>query len=491
MKLIILACTTLLTAGISANAQPERAVTAEVQFDKKLRTWDGFGVNYVEAAQTRNYREKPQEYGGFSTLSEEKRQEILDMIFGPDGLKPGIIKMFLDSFHEGMSEADNDNNDPNVIDMSRFDHKTTTAWMRYFVREGLKRTRARGADLQIITTLYGPPGWATEQKFVRGRDLDPSKKEEVAEYMISWVKYLREVEKFPVKYVSLHNEGECWNRWPVDGKSAGAPGHDYNMWWPPTLVVDFLRFMRPMMDRAGLQDVGLTPGETSNWEAFGRWYAYYIYKDPVASKNLGLVTSHGFGLGRQSTNSLGIDTIHLVRPDLRAWTTSMSFGRMDTTFVEMVRQNIYDAKVNAVIPWAAIQTDDWYGGDPNPGTAFWVDTKGGYTVEPGYYLLKQLSRAGQPGMAVSSVSSTDTDVQLIAFAANGTRHPDAFVVYNNAQRGSRQVRVRVSGTEAGSFEGFISGFRKRYEPLGTTPLRDGVLECTVPAQAVITFFAKR
>jgi hypothetical protein len=168
----------------------------------------------------------------------------------------------------------------------------------------------------------------------------------------------------------------------------------------------------------------------------------------------------------------------------------MSFGKMDTTFVEMVRQNIYDAKVNALIPWATIQTDDWYGGDPNPGTAFWVDGKGGYTVEPGYYLFKQLSRAGQPGMAVSSVSSADSDIQLIAFAANGTRNPDAFVIYNNGQRGSRQVRVRVSGTTAGSFEGYISGFRKHYEALETTPVRDGFLECTIPAQAVITFFAK-
>jgi hypothetical protein len=363
--------------------------------------------------------------------------------------------------------------------------------MRYFVREGLARTRARGADLQIITTLYGPPAWATEQKFVRGRDLDLSKKEEVAEYMISWVKYLREVEKFPVKYVSLHNEGECWNRWPVDGKSAGAPGHDYNMWWPPTLVVDFLRFMRPMMDRAGLQDVGLTPGETSNWEAFGRWYAYYIYKDAVAAKNLGLITSHGFGLGRQATNSLGADTVHLVRPDLRVWTTSMSFGRMDTTFLEMVRQNIYEAKVNAVIPWAAIQTADWYGGDPNPGTAFRVDGKGGFTVEPGYYLFKQLSRAGQPGMAVASVASAEPNIQLVAFSSNGGEHPDAFVIFNTGDRDSRPLRVRVSGTTAKAFDGYITGSGKNYEPLGATAVRDGVLECMAPAKAVITFLAKR
>ncbi len=470
----------LAAASVSAQPQPG-AADAQVQFEQKLRVWDGFGVNYVEAAQTRDYKTRPQEYGGFSTLSEEKRQQILDMIFGPDGLKPAIVKMFLDSFHEGTSESDK----------SRFDHTTTTQWMRYFVREGLKRTRARGADLEIITTLYGPPAWTTEQRFVRGRDLDPSKKEDVAEYMISWLKYLRDVEKFPVKYVSLHNEGECWNRWPVDGKSPGTPNHDYNMWWPSTQVVDFLRFMRPMMDRAGLQDVGLTPGETSNWEAFGRWYAYFIYKDPVAMKNIGLITSHGFGLGRGSTNSLGVDTLHLVRPDLRAWTTSMSFGRMDTTFVEMVRQNIYEAKVNALIPWAAIQTSDWYGGDPNPGTAFRVDGKGGYTVEPGYYLLKQMSRAGQPGMAVASVSSTDPSIQLMAFASSGSTHPDAFVIYNASDRDSRPWRVRVSGTTAKAFDGYITGAGKNYESFGAAAVRDGILECTLPARAVITYFAKR
>jgi hypothetical protein len=51
----------------------------------------------------------------------------------------------------------NDNNDPHAIDMSKFDRETSTKWMRYFAREGLKKTRARGGDLQIITTLYGAP----------------------------------------------------------------------------------------------------------------------------------------------------------------------------------------------------------------------------------------------------------------------------------------------------------------------------------------------
>jgi hypothetical protein len=246
-----------------------------------------------------------------------------------------------------------------------------------------------------------------------------------------------------------------------------------------------------MMDREGLQDVGLTPGETSNWETFGRWYAYFIQTDPVALKNLGLITSHGFGLGPQANNSLGVDVLRLAKPELHAWTTSMSFGKMDVSFVEMVRQNIYASKVNALIPWAYIQTDDWTGGDPNPGTAFWVDGKGDYTIEEGYYLLKQLSRAGQPGMAVADVATSDPNIQLMAFASNGTANPDAFIVLNLSERARPGVRIRLSGTEAKSFDAYVTGFRKKYQSLGVIAVQNGALECAVPPQAVITFFAKR
>jgi hypothetical protein len=122
---------------------PQKPVEAEVHFDQKLQDWDGFGVNYVEVTNVRDiadYKKNPQEYGGFSTLSEEKRQEVLEMIFGADGLKPGLVKMFLDSLHEGMT----------VASKGQFDHETTTKWMRYFVQEGLNDCRLK------------PAGWASE-----------------------------------------------------------------------------------------------------------------------------------------------------------------------------------------------------------------------------------------------------------------------------------------------------------------------------------------
>ncbi|MCW5963148.1 MAG: hypothetical protein KIT83_03840 [Bryobacterales bacterium] len=468
-------------------------VRAGVHFDRPLRVWDGFGVNYVEAAQTRDYKADPQEYGGFSLLKEEERQAVVELVFGEDGLKPGLLKMFQDSW----MEPENDNNDPNVIDLGRFDHETSTRWMRYFAREGLKRTRARGDDLQVIVTLYGPPAWTTKQKFVRGRDVDPAMKEEVAEYMISWAKYLREKEGLPVKWISLHNEGEDFVRWPKDGSTWDRLSHDYNMYWPPEQVVEFLPLMRSMLDRQGMRDVGVTPGETTNWFRFNDWgYAGAIVNDDKALRTLGLITAHGFvSLAEDKRwfgdwRMAGVQRIRDKRPELHAWVTSQSWAKMDVAFVNQIRDNIYATGVNGVIPWAAIQRPEkWVGGDPNPGSAFYVYEDGRYEVRPGYHYYKQISRAGQPGMAVADVFCTETVVRLMAFSSNGTRNRDSFVVYNLGTD-PVEIAVEIKGTAVTQFDAFRTGPEEAYKPLGEMQVRNGVIPYTVPPRTVTTFFGK-
>lgn len=467
--------------------------TARVDFTTKLRDWDGFGVNYVEAAQTRDYFAQPQDYGGFSTLSEAQRREIIELIFGPDGLKPGLVKMFLDPFHQPQP-GPGYRYDRDVIDQATYDHTSSTQWMRYFVREGLSRTRARGDDLQIITTLYGPPAWMTKQRFVRGRDLDPALKYEVAKYLIAWTAYLRTAEGFPVRYVSLHNEGEDWRRWPLDGSTWDALSHDYNMYWPPEQVADFIGFMREMLDRQGLHDVGITPGETSNWYRFYEFgYADAIAEDARALANLGLITSHGFfgrnvGLGYGDWRSAGIDLLRAHRPDLHAWVTSTSWSKMDAEFIWEIHNNIYAAKVNAIIPWAAVQRPSlWVGGDPNPGTAIRVHEGGHFSVEKGYYFFKQVCRAGQPGMAVTPVRSNDPQVTLIGFASNGTNHPDAFIVTNIAPEPA-EMSIHIVGAPS-RFTAYRSSETEHYAPLGVFDAHAGVLDYAAPAMSVTTFYA--
>jgi len=473
------------------------AVRAEVDFSDKLRVWDGFGFNYVETAQTMDYAKDPQEYGGFSLLDPSEKEEIIDMVFGADGLRVSLIKMFLDPWHQTGPGAE-------------FDHRTTTKTMREFVRMGLNTTRERGEDLQIITTLYGPPAWATQQKILRGRDIDPKMKGAVADYMVDWIRFLDEEEKFPIKYISLHNEGEDWYRWPADGKDGNiGHGHDYNMHWPGELVAEFIPLMRSKLDARGLTQVGVTNGEPTNWYRFSTWgQADALARDRDALNNLGIITSHGFYSGGYRNRwfgphtSEGIDKLRALRPELKAWVTSTSWSAMDAKNIKEMHGNIYTSKVNAIIPWAGIQRPpQWVGGDPNPGSAFTISENGDYTVRRGYYFYKQVTRAGRPGMAVTNTISNDSQVAIMAFAHNGTANPDAIVITNWGDD-DKQVDLTVKWSSSNSFEAFrttegdkdANGKSKdngeKYNYLGDYETADGKLLLSLPKGSVTTLFAK-
>jgi hypothetical protein len=477
-----------------------------VDFSDHLREWDGFGVNYVEVSQTRDYSEWSQEYGGLSVLTEEERQRVIDLIFGKDGLRPGITKMFLDIHHEGHTEAGNDNNDPYDLNLEGYDHTTTTRWLRYFNRKGLQKTRSRGGDLKILTTMYGCPPWMTRQGYINGRDLDPAEKEEFAEYMVSWVKYLREEENLPVQYLSLHNEGDAYYRWPSDGESPGAEEEDYNLYWPPFQVVDMLKTTRDMLDTNGLENVGLTNGENQNWYRLHMWgYSKSIARDNEALENLSLITAHSFAFNDERTRhygdwrSNGIDMLREAKEnqtsmneeDLHAWVMSMSWGSMDASFVEQIRRNIYMSKVNALTPWAIMQKSGaWRGGDPNPNKAFMVTTDSTLKVTQGYYFYKQVTRAGQPGMTVSSVTSLDPSVGVIAFDNNGTDNKDAFVIIN-IDNEEKPVEINLYGEDSGTYEAFRSSPNENYKSIGDYKTnQNGAFMYKAPAGSVTTFFAQ-
>ena len=225
---------------------------AQVDFSASVRPWDGFGFNYVETSQTFSFREHPQDYGGFSILDENEKKKIVQLVFGEDGLQVSLLKMFLDPWHQASDEGP-------------YDHLTTTRNMIYFAKEGFRVNKERNSSLSIITTLYGPPGYMTRQKAIRGRDLDPNHLEDLCRYYASWAEYLINVEKLPLKYISLHNEGEDWNRWPADGsvEESAKGGHDYNLFFSPAQTVEVINGLAKVLNEKKL-NVGITNGEYTN-----------------------------------------------------------------------------------------------------------------------------------------------------------------------------------------------------------------------------------
>jgi hypothetical protein len=92
-------------------------------------------------------------------------------------------------------------------------------------------------------------------------------------------------------------------------------------------------------------------------------------------------------------------------------------------------------------------------------------------------------------MSVCRVSANDRMTRLIAFGANGTANPDAFVLLNLWDH-PQEYTIQVSGTTHTQFEAYRTDPDVRYAPLGTVTL-DGArqLRVTAPPLSVTTFFA--
>lgn len=486
-----------LNSGYKVKVVPDEII--HIHFDRPIRDWHGFGVNYVETAQTRDYSLYQQDFSGFSFASSASRQQVMELIFGEDGLRPGLTKLFLDPFHEGTTKDGNDNDDPLKIDLDGFDHQTTTEWIRYFNREGLKMMKEWGGTLTSIATLYGPAPWMTRQKYVLGRDVDPEEKYEMAEYMASWAKYLQEEEGIPVKYISFHNEGDAYYRWPSDGSNPGEDHRDYNMYWPPEQVADFLKITREVLDANGMQNVGLSPGETQTWYRFDQWgYARAIVDDPKALENLDLMTSHSFANVDEPNSvyygdyrSIGQDLIHQNKPDVPVWITSRPWSQ-GPDFVEHMRRDIYDCKANGLIPWALIAGDqEWLGSDGkykdgSMDKAFAIHRDGSVEVTDRYYYYKQVSRAGQPGMQVAEVINLDPALGGLAFKAVEPGQKDAFVLVNKSDK-CKTVTIHLHGSK-GIYQAFRTMNDENYSDIGIMDIKEGKLEYFCPARSVTSFF---
>lgn len=479
-----LICIVFYCQGVAkGTAQEIRYIPAEIDFSEKVVDWDGFGFNYVETAQTRDFKEYPQDYGGFSLLSEEKRKEVVELVFGEDGLKIELIKMFLDPYHQPDPEGE-------------YDHEKTTVNMRAFVSAGIAAAKQRGDQLEIITTLYGPPAWANRQKFIGGRDLDTAQAENLCRYMTHWTQYLK-ANGYPVKYLSLHNEGEDFYRWNFADGTQRLRRFDFNMYWPPKQVNDFLKMLPGVLKRHDLGEIQITNGEPSNWTRFHQWgYTDGLTDDTVALSNLGLLTTHGFINGNFSklsygtANSLTTDALRALKPGLHAWVTSFSWGNMGLDFVRMVHEQIYTAKVNALIPWAGIQNPaEWIEGDPNPGTAIRVDSTGDYEVTKGYYFYKQLTLAGRRGMYAARARLSNPQAYIIAFGENQTDHPDSFVLSSNIFVWGLPIEIEINGSKYTKFKAYRTSEdgKEQFKELGIFQVTNGTIIYDPPQGTTTTF----
>ncbi len=462
-------------------------IPALVDFSDTHQVWDGFGFNYVETGRTRDYAHAPQDHGGYSLLTEEEQKEVIHAVFDQDGLAIEIVKMFLDPWHQPSPDAP-------------YDHEGSTRNMLAFVEGGIDVAGQQDREIEVITTLYGPPAWATKQGFIGGRDLNPDMTEALMDYMLDWVQFLRERD-IPVRYLSPHNEGEDFYRWDFNDGTQRLKQFDYNMYWPPEQVNEVMIQLAGLIQERGIKDLGVTNGEPSNWTRFFNWgYAHALAENEDALNALSLLTTHGFVNGdftKMSYGAINSSTVALLRakkPDLKTWITSYSWGAMDATFVKVAHEHIYHAGVNALIPWAGMQNPSTYTStSSNLGNAITVHEDGSFEYTTGYYLYKQLTQAGRRGMKVARTMLANAFSNIIAFAGKGSGHPDAFVVTSTIVIWGLPFEIELRGTEFTRFKAYRTheDGSEQYAYIGTYEVQDGRIHYDAPRGTVTTFIGTK
>lgn len=268
-------------------------------------------------------------------------------------------------------------------------------------------------------------------------------------------------------------------------------------------MVDFLKITQEVLDANKITEVGLTPGETQTWFRFDTWgYATAITHDKKALKNIELMTSHSFtpldipnSVYYGDYRSVGQDLVRAEKPELKAWVTSRPWTT-DQQFIENIRRDIYECKVNGLIPWALISgANQWLesNGEYRDGSmrcAFNINEDGSFEILKGYYYYKQVTRAGQPGMKVAQVVNLDPALGVIAFASYDTKNPDAFVLINNSDK-KKGVEISVKGSGSAQFDAYRTSGDENFKSIGIFKTNgDAEIMYDCPANSVTSFFGK-
>lgn len=444
-------------------------IRAYVDFSRKIREWDGFGVSFSNInCQKPNLALSlfPHSTGILPGFDYKKNAELL---FGGNGLRISIIKTFLNSAEQKQENIKY--NETDIIDTKAISYKPFDDQTGEFCNRAIAASSQWGGALRMLCTFTNPPAWMTKQKISGGKDLEPSHRIDYARTMVTGLKYLVE-KQYPIQYLSMHYHGEDWESWCENGNTTNCSL--LSLYWPPEQVVDFLKLLRRMLDKNGLAGIGLTSGEIGGWLRFVDWgYSNAILDDPDAIQSLGLLTSTSLIKNSDPgqhllVNSSGIDEIREHRTDMHAWYTVLHPMTPSPFFLMQIRNSIYNSKVNAVILGDA--TYLFCGNSGNSPMSHKIDYA--YSVPDSFYYLKPLCRAGQPGTAICQVACNTNGAALVGFSGNATKNHDTFVIINTSEF-EYDLPIEIRGSANGIFNVFRTSSFEKYQHLGNVHVKEG------------------
>jgi len=356
-------------------------------------------------------------------------------------------------------EPVNDNGDPNVTDLSKFNFswKNLDAHMDY-----MARARQRGVTTSFLSPLSRESWMGT----TTANDVA-----EYSEWLLAQVKRSADL-GVRMPYLSVSNE-PSYSRNTMSG----------------AFLRDVIKDLGPRLRAEGFDTKFVTPDDVRASDAAAK--TQFILADPAAREYVGALATH---LYDESVSNVAQMKTLSDQYQLPLWMTEFTVGAMGTaglsqdafSWASLMHDLISTYNVSAVdYLWGSF--GEWEG---NATTLISLNNTGatydGYTLNKPYYTMGQFSRFVEPGAIRVKAQSSDSEVQTTAYVSNSQvvvvainkGHVDKSITFGlNALPGVQRIDlVRTSATE-------------NWANLPSVPVSGSNFTTSLPPNSITTFFA--
>lgn len=357
-------------------------------------------------------------------LSEEKRVEVMESLFGPSGIGLSMLRqtMGASDFNVSTYSYNDGEEDP---DLSRFSIDRDRDYILPRVKEALSIS----PRIKVMASPWSPPGWMKSSGDLIGGTLLNAHYQTHADYFVKFVEAY-EAEGIPIYAVTPQNE------------PGYSPSHYPGMILTKSQQIRFIGdYLGPTLREAGLERVKIICHD-HNYDGLDIPQA--ILESP-ASEYVAGSGFHHYGGPIQA-----MSTLNSQFPEKGIWFTEGGFGEWNDHFDNIVHEMIEIPRnwAKAIVLWnAALDQNSGPSviGDDNPNEGMLLVRSDGIdevSYNGQYYFLGHLSKFVRPGAVRISSPSWIGDVETVAFEnVDGS----FALVLANRNQSARSVKVNWRG----------------------------------------------
>jgi O-glycosyl hydrolase len=367
----------------------------------------------------------------------------------------------------GNEPAENDNDDPNMINWNRVDKRPFDTMAPL-----LKSAQSRG--VKLFGNISCPPPWMKTSNIADGPgSLKAGYEDELIEFILIWLKGMEKYHGVHIDYVNFQNEPNYQAPYPSCYVSSNQ-------------FVYLTKWLGARLKAEGIT-TKIIPPETSNLKNFIS-YAKTICGEPDSKANAHLLTTHSYNINffKPDENNKKWESAYALASKCkkRLWLTEYCLDyNTKGTWEEAISivQHVHNALVYGQV--SAWLYHELYR-DPSGSPLALIDKDRDPYQK--FYTLKQYFRYVRPGAVRVKSESTNSDILATAFLHKKNDTITIVVInrltfnqnvsfnLNNIKGLSNLKVIRTSSTENSS-------------DLGQVPVLDNSLTYTLPSKSITSF----